>query len=116
LFNEISELKIGKIKLEKDLEIERNQIRLYINEVKELREINTELRLKLSNINEETHELEIKKMNNNLLIKEREIALLEREKIALGEQLNNYEKYFKNIFEKYRKIEENETTHKVHQH
>jgi hypothetical protein len=113
LYKEISELRIGKIKLEKDLEIERNQIRLYINEVKELREINTELRLKHSNINEESHQLEIQKLNNNLLIKEREIALLEKEKIALREQLNNYEKYFKNIFEKYRNNEENENTHQV---
>lgn len=113
LFRENSELKINSIKLEKDIEIERNQIRLYVEEVKALRETNTELRLKLSNINEESHQLDIQKLTNNLLIKDKEIILLEKEKAALREQLNNYERYFKNIFEKYRSNEDHESSVQV---
>ena len=84
------------------MEIEKNQTQLYLEEIKQLREINTEIKLKLSSINEEAHQLDIQKLNNQITIKNREIELLEKEKNSLKEQLLSYERYFKNVFEKYR--------------
>lgn len=66
-------------------------------EIKELREQNTNLKLKLSNINEESHKLEISKLNILISSRDRELNLEKNENFQLKEQLNTFDKYFKNI-------------------
>jgi septal ring factor EnvC (AmiA/AmiB activator) len=69
-----------------------------------------EIKLKLSNTNEESFRLEISKLNLSLADKDKENSLLKRENQSLKEQLNSFEKHLKNILEensKYRRDIEN---------
>jgi len=69
-----------------------------------------EIKLKLSNTNEESFRLVISKLNLSLADKDKENSLLKRENQSLKEQLNSFEKHLKNILEensKYRRDIEN---------
>lgn len=58
-----------------------------------------EIKLKLSNTNEESFRLELSKLNLSLSDKEKENSLLRRENNSLKEQLNSFDKHIKNIIE-----------------
>lgn len=113
LMKEVSKFKMSQFKHEKDIEIriiihkkENKQFDLYNEEIRELRESKTELKLRFSNINEEAHQIEIQKLNNKLSIKDREIDLLDKQNIALKDKLCGLENFIRNFIEesaKYRK-------------
>jgi hypothetical protein len=111
LIKENSELKISRLKLEKDFELEVERNVLFEKELNELREAHTELKLKFSNINQESHQFELNKLHNKLDIKQKEIELLEKEKAGLKDQLSSYERYFKNVVERH--TPENNIRHQV---
>ena len=74
-----------------------------------MREANTNLKLRLSSINQEAHQLEIDKLNNKILIKDKEIDLLEKQTISLNSKINGLENFIKNVLEestKHRQIME----------
>ena len=64
-----------------------------------MREANTNLKLRLSSINQEAHQLEIDKLNNKVLIKDKEIDLLEKQTISLNSKINGLENFIKNVLE-----------------
>ena len=106
LMKEVSKFKMSQFKHEKDIEIriiihkkENKQFDLYNEEIRELRESKTELKLRFSNINEEAHQIEIQKLNNKLSIKDREIDLLDKQNIALKDKLCGLENFIRNFIE-----------------
>ena len=78
---------------------ESNQIELYRDEIKELRETNSQLKLNKTIFNEQLHRIEIQKLNHIVSVKDREIDLLELEKNSLKQHLIIYERVIKNVFD-----------------
>ena len=78
--------------------------------MKNLRDINTDLKIKYSNINEEIIKLEISKLNLSLSNKDKENFLLIKENKSLKEKIISFELHLKNILEennRYREDVEN---------
>lgn len=82
----------------------------YEIEIKNLRAVNTELKIKLSNVNEEAHILELSKLNILIALKEKDNNLINKDNNSLREQFISFEKHLKSIIDenhKYCKIIEN---------
>ena len=78
--------------------------------MKNLRDINTDLKIKYSNNNEEIIKLEISKLNLSLSNKDKENFLLIKENKSLKEKIISFELHLKNILEennRYREDVEN---------
>ena len=84
--------------------------------MKNLRDINTDLKIKYSNINEEIIKLEISKLNLSLSNKDKEVFLLIKENKSLKEKIISFELHLKNILEennRYREDVENRVNKKL---
>jgi hypothetical protein len=84
--------------------------------LKNLRDINTDLKIKYSNINEEIIKLEISKLNLSLSNKDKEVFLLIKENKSLKEKIISFELHLKNILEennRYREDVENRVNKKL---
>ena len=81
----------SKTTLETSLELSKKKCEIYEKEITSLRHLVNDLKLQISRTNEEAHKLEISRLKQNFVLKEKENQILIKENNSLKKQIKKYE-------------------------